>query len=136
MKTITKFIIGLLVFSFNYAQGQVELNTVDVSSNYKYEDVRYYYYPNLQAYFDTKVALYLYKVNGQWVESEELSPTVRGYSLKNGAYVMIKDYSGDEPYNLLEQHKKQYPANFSSRPQRPIAKKEVAASDQRDLASN
>lgn len=135
MKTITNLILGMLVFSFNYAQGQVELDAVEVSSDYKYEDVRYYYYPNLQAYFDTKVALYLYKVNGQWVESEELAPTVRGYSLKNGAYVMIKDYSGDEPYTLLEQHKKEYPADYSSRPKREVAKKEVTVKASRDLAS-
>lgn len=135
MKKITYLIIGLLMVSFNSAQAQVELNTVDVSSNYKFEEVRYYYYPNLQAYFDTKVALYLYKENGQWVESEELAPTVRGYSLKNGQYVMIKDYSGDEPYALLEQHKKQYPANYSSRPQRPVANTNEQKSS-RDLASN
>ena len=136
MKKITYLIIGLLMVSFNSAQAQVELNTVDVSSNYKFEEVRYYYYPNLQAYFDTKVALYLYKVNGQWVESEELAPTVRGYSLKNGLYVMIKDYSGDEPYTLLDQHKKQYPANYSSRPQRPVANAAVEHNSNRDLASN
>ena len=80
--------------------------------------------------------MYLYKVNGQWVESEELAPTVRGYSLKNGQYVMIKDYSGDEPYTLLEQHKKQYPANYSSRPQRPVANADVSHKSNRDLASN
>lgn len=136
MKKITYLIIGLLMFSFNAAQAQVELDAVDVTSNYKFEDVRYYYYPNLQAYFDTKVALYLYKVDGQWVESEELAPTVRGYSLKNGQYVMIKDYSGEEPYTLLEQHKKQYPANYSSRPQRPVANADITHKSNRDLASN
>ncbi|HMI06568.1 MAG TPA: hypothetical protein VK528_03405 [Flavobacterium sp.] len=121
MKTVTQFIIGMLLFSFNYTQAQVELDAVDVSSNYKYEEVRYYYYPNLQAYFDTKVGLYLYQQNGEWIESEKLSPTFRGYSLKNGAYVMIKDYTGDEPYTLLEQHKAKYPADYSSRPKRDVA---------------
>lgn len=121
MKTITKMIMGMLLFSFNFGQAQIELNTVDVSNNYKYEDVRYYYYPNLQAYFDTKVGMYLYQENGEWIESEELAPTFRGYSLKNGQYVMIKDYTGDEPYTLLAQHKAQYPADYSSRPKRDVA---------------
>lgn len=121
MKTITKMIMGMLLFSFNFGQAQIELNTVDVSNNYKYEDVRYYYYPNLQAYFDTKVGMYLYQENGEWIESEELAPTFRGYSLKNGQYVMIKDYTGDEPYTLLAHHKAQYPADYSSRPKRDVA---------------
>ena len=117
----------MLVLSFSQIQAQYksaeasELAEVNVSSGYKYEEVRYYYYPNLQAYFDTKVGLYLYQVNGDWVESERLSPTFRGYSLKNGQYVMIKDYLGDEPYTLLDQHKAQYPADYSSRPKREIA---------------
>lgn len=110
----------MMMISFN-AQAQVELDAVDVSSNYKYEEVRYYYYPNLQAYFDTKVGLYLYVQNGEWVESETLSPTFRGYSLKNGQYVMIKDYTGDEPYSMLSQHKAQYPPDYSSRPKRDVA---------------
>lgn len=120
-------ILGALVLSFNPLQAQYqsaeasELAEVNVSSGYKYEEVRYYYYPNLQAYFDTKVGLYLYQENGQWVESERLSPTFRGYSIKNGLYVMIKDYVGDEPYNLLDQHKAQYPADYSSRPKREVA---------------
>lgn len=119
MKKIFTLIIGMMI-SFN-AQAQVELDAVDVSSNYKYEEVRYYYYPNLQAYFDTKVGLYLYVENGEWVESETLAPTFRGYSLKNGQYVMIKDYTGDEPYTMLAKHKAQYPADYSSRPKRDVA---------------
>lgn len=121
MKTITTLILGMMMISFNSAQAQIELDGVDVTSNYKYEEVRYYYYPNLQAYFDTKVGLYLYVENGEWVESERLAPTFRGYSLKNGQYVMIKDYTGEEPYTLLEQHKAQFPADYSSRPKREIA---------------
>lgn len=120
-------ILGALVLSFNPIQAQYhaaeasELAEVNVSPGYKYEEVRYYYYPNLQAYFDTKVGLYLYQENGQWVESERLSPTFRGYSIKNGLYVMIKDYLGEEPYTLLDQHKAQFPADYGSRPKREVA---------------
>jgi|GEM_PF-833387 len=128
MKTITKLILGMLVFSFNFSNAQAELNIADIdvsnnaTSGYKFEEVRYYYYPNLQAYFDTKVGMYLYVENGEWVESEVLEPKTKGYSLKNGQYVMIKDYLGDEPYAMLSEHKKLYPADYSSRPKKPAPK--------------
>jgi len=135
MKNITKLILGMLVFSFNLSQAQVALNEVNVQSNNKnavakpneetpktaFVEVRYYYYPNLQAYFDTKVAMYLYKEDGQWVESEKIAPTLMGYSLKNGQYVMLEGYTGEEPYELIEEHKAKYPADFSSRPKRDMA---------------
>ena len=128
MKNFTKLILGLLVFSFNISLAQVELEAVNVQSNKNeaaetssFVEVRYYYYPNLQAYFDTKVAMYLFKEDGEWVESEKISPTLMGYSLKNGQYVMLEGYTGEEPYELLEEHKAKYPANFSSRPKRDVA---------------
>ncbi len=120
MKTITKLILGMLLCSFNQIHAQVELDAVNINNPYQYEEVRYYYYPNLQAYYDTKVGMYLYQEQGQWVESEQLDVKTRGYSLKNGQYVMIKDYQGDEPFAMLEQHKKLYPADYSSRPKKPV----------------
>lgn len=136
MKNLTQLIIGMLLFSFNYTQAQVELDAVNIDNTYKFKDVRYYYYPNLQAYFDTKVAMYLYKEQGEWIESETLAPTTMGYSLKNGQYVMIEDYNGDEPYTLLEKHKTEFPADYSSRPKKPIQKPAVKVHATNDLASN
>jgi hypothetical protein len=63
--------------------------------------------------------MYLYVDNGEWIESEVLDPKTKGYSIKNGQYVMIKDYLGDEPYTMLREHKKLYPADYSSRPKKP-----------------
>lgn len=87
-----------------------------------YTEVRYYYFPNLQAYFDTKVGLYIYQEDGAWVTSENIAPSYRGYSINNGAYVMLKGYTGDEPYLLLNEHKLKYPANYCSKRQPPKTK--------------
>ncbi|SCY02207.1 hypothetical protein [Flavobacterium caeni] len=127
MKTITKLILGMLLCSFNFVQAQVELDAVDINTNKTYEEVRYYYFPNMQAYYDTKVGMYLYQENGHWVESEQLDMKSRGYSLKNGQYVMLKDYLGDEPFEMLDEHKKLYPANYSSRPQKPTQGQDTGA---------
>ena len=82
-------------------------------------DIRYYYYPNLQAYFDTETATYLYQKDGEWVEGKQIPSGLRGYSLHNGTRVAITDYSGDEPYEVFDQHKSHYPPNYSTKRQPP-----------------
>jgi hypothetical protein len=68
---------------------------------------RYLYFPNLQTYYDSKTEKYLYKVNGEIIESDE-RPKI-GYSVYNGYHVQITDYDGDDIFNFLEKHKKLYP---------------------------
>lgn len=130
MKTITYFIIGLTLLSFNLSQAQVQLDTIYIRQKpaSTYVAVRYYYYPNLQAYFDTKIAMYIYKKDGAWIKSETLDPTTRGYSIKNGSYVMLKGFTEDEPYQYFEQHKAKYPADYSSRP-KPKTNNSIASLD-------
>lgn len=93
-------------------------------------NIRYYYYPNLQAYFDTDTGTYLYIKNSEWVEANEIPKGLRGYSLMNGQRVAITDYAGDEPYNVFSKHKEMYPANYNAKRQAPV--KEANTS----LASN
>jgi len=130
MKNITYLILGMMLFSFNLSEAQVQLDTIYVRQKpvSTYVEVRYYYYPNLQAYFDTKIAMYFYKKDGAWIKSETLDPTTRGYSIKNGAYVMLKGFTEDEPYNYFEQHKALYPADYSSRP-KPKVNTSIASLD-------
>lgn len=140
MKTIT-MLLGMMLMVVAPASAQVasnQANQPDVEQPYQYVEVRYYYYPNLEIYFDTKVAMYLHEENGQWVESEAMPPvTNRGYSLKNGQYVMLTDYTGDEPYTMLEAHKQQYPADFSTKRKPPVKKSnETAATHKNSLQSH
>jgi hypothetical protein len=132
MKKITFLLLGLLLFTTDMVSAQEELETVYVSAkkadSYTFVDgIRYYYYPNLQAYFDTKEALYIQKQNGVWVKSEKIDQNSRGYSLKNGAYVMIKGYVEDQPYTLIDEHKVAYPADYSTRRQPPKKSNPIAS---------
>ena len=126
MKTTTLLILGM-IFSFNISQAQGGPIASNISNETNEStsvgEVRYYYYPNLQAYFDTKVAMYLYMENGKLIVAEQIPSNLRGYSLKNGQYVMLKDYNGDDPYDLINEHKAQYPADYSSKPKREVASK-------------
>jgi hypothetical protein len=77
--------------------------------------VRYYYYPNLNAYFDVKLTQFVYKQNGQWVRKETIPPNYRGYSVFNKYKVEIKDYDGDNPQENLARDQKMFPADFKGR---------------------
>ncbi len=75
--------------------------------------IRYLYFPNMQAYYDKLNKVYIYKDKGEWLEAEELPTLYGGYSLYSKVRVEITDYDDDKPYTQLKQHKKQFP--YSSR---------------------
>jgi hypothetical protein len=77
--------------------------------------IRYFYFPNLQAYYDNLKMVYYYKDKGQWKKASEMPKNYGGYSLYNKARVTITDYDDDQPYNLLQVHKKMYPYNSKGR---------------------
>jgi hypothetical protein len=71
--------------------------------------VRYYYFPNLEAYFDTQKSIYYYKESGEWITGEEIPDGYRGYSLYNGVYVFVTDYDDELITQFAEKHKKKHP---------------------------
>lgn len=79
---------------------------VDPITNCK---LRYYYFPNLEAYFDTEKRIYYFKEEDDWVTAEEIPDGYRGYSLYNGVYVLILDYDDDLITQFIAIHKKKYP---------------------------
>lgn len=71
--------------------------------------MRYYYFPNLEAYFDTQKRIYYYKEDSEWVTDEEIPEGYRGYSLYNKVYVFISDYDDEIITQFIDIHKKKYP---------------------------
>jgi len=71
--------------------------------------LRYYYFPNLEAYYDTQKNLYTYMDGGQWITAEEIPAGYRGYSLYNKVNVVINDFDDDDVTQFLYKHKKKYP---------------------------
>ena len=108
----------ILFFLIQSSFAQISLETVYVSrkkATKAIPAVRYYYYPNLQAYYDTCTARYLYMKDGEWITAEHMAPNYRGYCLYNNNYVILDGFTNDEPYLLINEHKKKYPANYSSK---------------------
>lgn len=119
MKTLKNyFILGMIIISSQTITSQVSIDTVYVGAKNKslatLENPRYFYYPNLQAYFDVKNELFIFKEDGSWVTSETMDTNFRGYSVRNGFRVPIK-YSGEQPFALIDKHKLNYPANYSTK---------------------
>jgi len=109
MKTIRLlFLIGVLLNSNNlFSQEETVTKPKETS--------RYYYFPNLQSYFDNVKMVYYYKENNEWQTAPELPINYGGYSLYNKVRVVIKDYDGENPQQFLNAHKKLYPYNAKGR---------------------
>ncbi len=77
--------------------------------------LRYYYFPNLEAYFDNLKMVYYFKDKGVWVSAPELPQNYGGYSLYNKARVTINNFDDDDPFQFILIHKKMYPYNSKGR---------------------
>lgn len=115
MRPLKKVILLMLLFSCYLSNAQASTNELSSITPPKKTEVRYWYFPNIEAYFDLQEKVYLYKDKGEWNEAEELPANYGGYSLYNKVKVVIEDYDGDEPYLLLPIHKKMYPYNAKGR---------------------
>ena len=72
-----------------------------------YEDVEYYYYPEIEAYFDVRSSVYIYFDQGRWVRSRNLPRYYSNYDVYRG-YKVVIDYRGRDPYSHFHTHKKAY----------------------------
>lgn len=109
-KILSTLFLMLFLVHFSSAQKSSKQDDnpplIDPASNCQ---LRYYYYPNLEAYFDTLKRIYYYKEDAEWITGEEIPEGYRGYSLYNKIYVFITDYDDDLIIQFIDMHKKKYP---------------------------
>ncbi|HEX9980272.1 MAG TPA: hypothetical protein VGB50_06880 [Flavobacterium sp.] len=117
MKTLKLICVGLLLLSVmpTHAQTNTETARTIPSDPTTHCALRYLYFPNLEAYFDTKKNVYLYNEKGVWKTAEEIPSGYRGYSMYNKVNVSITDYDDDDPIQFLKMHKKKYPYIFNNK---------------------
>lgn len=127
MKTIKYFLIGIVFLSFSYTQAQVSVNvnigTPPAWGPVGYTDVRYYYLPDLETYYDVSTSNYVYLNNGRWVRTRSLPSAYRNYDLYNEYKVVLNDYRGDRPYDNFKNHKVKYGKGYKGKPQKTIGQK-------------
>jgi len=124
MKTLQLITIGVLLFVSNavYAQVSVNINigTAPMWGPVGYSEVRYYYLPGVQAYYDIQSSMFIYYSGGVWVHRTYLPSRYRNYDLYSGYKVVLADYRGNTPYTNFKNHKKQYSTSYRGPSQKTI----------------
>lgn len=116
-------VIGLLSLISGAAKAQVSVS-VNVGQPMwgpvGYTEVRYYYLPAVEAYYDTQSSMFIYYSSGTWVYRTYLPSRYRNYDLYSGYKVVLTDYRGNAPYLNYRDHKRKYNRGYHNGYQKTI----------------
>jgi len=127
MKTLKLAILEIIFFLTGVAQAQVSLD-IHIGSAPQwgpqgYDEARYYYIPDVEAYYDIQSSMFIYNVNGSWVNRPQLPRRYRNYDLYSGYKVVMTDYHGKTPYTYFPEHRKKYAKGYRGNSQNTIGNK-------------
>ena len=127
MKTIKLIIIGIVLFLSGAVRAQVAVN-VNIGSPPQwgpvgYTEVRYYYLPDVEAYYDIHTSMFIYFGGGAWIHRAYLPTRYSSYDLYNGYKVVMVDYHGNSPYNNHNKYKTKYKKGYRGAAQKTIGPK-------------
>ena len=102
-------VIGLLISLASSMQAQVSIR-INIGTPPPWgppvqADVRYYYLPDVDAYYDINTSLFVFSNNGNWIHRRDLPGRFRYYDLFRGHKVVVHDYRGNAPYSHCNYHK-------------------------------
>jgi len=109
-------VIGMVLFLSGAVQAQVSVNVTIGSpppwGPVGYTEVRYYYLPDVEAYYDVQSSMFIYYGGGAWIRRANLPGRYRNYDLYSGYKVVMTDYHGDTPYTHFKEHKTKYARGY------------------------
>jgi hypothetical protein len=124
MKTLKLLLIGMLLVFASSVQSQISvhinLGTPPQWGPVGYSDVRYYYLPDVEAYYDVPSSMFIYYNGVSWVHRSSLPSRYRNYDLYNEYKVPMSDYRGNSPYSNFRKHKMQYARGYRGQEQHNI----------------
>jgi hypothetical protein len=127
MKTIKLLVVGLMLMLAGSAQSQLSVNlhigTPPAWGPAGYSDVRYYYLPDVEAYYDVQTSMFIYVSGNQWVRRSYLPTRYRNYDLYHGYKVVMNDYRGNSPYSRFKEHKVKYGRGYRGEEQRNVGER-------------
>jgi hypothetical protein len=127
MKTLKLIVLGIVLFTASAIQAQVSVNvhvgTPPPWGPYGYNNVRYYYLPDVEAYYDVQSSMFIYNNRGVWVHKAHLPSRYRHYDLYGGYKVVMSDYHGDAPYTYYNEHRAKYARGYRGEPQRTFGER-------------
>ena len=127
MKALRLLITGIILLIFSTTQAQFSVN-VNFGSPPPwgpagFTSVRYYYLPDVEAYYDVRTSMFIYFGGGTWVHRAYLPTRYRNYDLYRGYKVVMPDYHGEAPYGHFKEHKMRYGKGYHGKPQRTIGER-------------
>jgi hypothetical protein len=127
MKAFKLMAIGIMLIISGAVKAQVSV-TVNIGSPplwgpVGYAEARYYYLPDVEAYYDIHTSMFIYYGGGAWIHRTYLPGRYRGYDLYSGYKVVMVDYYGNTPYTNFPQYKMKYKKGYRGEPQKSIGMK-------------
>lgn len=127
MKTLKLIVIGIVLFLASPVKSQVSVN-INLGSPPQwgpvgYTEVRYYYLPDVEAYYDVQSSMFIYYGGGTWIHRTYLPKRYRGYDLYGGYKVVMSDYHGNTPYTYFNEHKIKYAKGYHGQSQKTIGER-------------
>ncbi|HET6245188.1 MAG: hypothetical protein H0V01_12035 [Bacteroidetes bacterium] len=127
MKAINLLIIGIVLVFSGAAKAQVNVN-VNIGSPPQwgpvgYSDVRYYYLPDVEAYYDVHTSMFIYYGGGAWIHRSFLPSHHKHYDLYSGYKVVMVDYHGNSPFSHHDSYKIKYKKGYKGGAQKTIGPK-------------
>jgi hypothetical protein len=127
MKALKLFFFGIVLFLAGTSQAQLSvrlsIGTPPMWGPAGYEEARYYYLPDVEAYYDVQSSMFIYYEGRNWVHRSYLPGRYRDYDLYGGYKVVMKDYRGNTPYYQFNEHRRQYARGYHSEQQRSIGER-------------
>lgn len=127
MNFLKIFFFAFVLFFSTALKSQVSVN-VNIGSPplwgpVGYTEERYYYLPDVEAYYDVESSMFIYFGNGVWLHRASLPTRYSNYDLYNGYKVVLTGYHGNSPYNDFHNHKVKYKKGYKGGSQKTIGNK-------------
>lgn len=124
MKTIKLLVLGMILALGGTAQGQISVNlNIGTAPDWGprgYDNARYYYLPDVDAYYDVNTAMFIYISGNSWIRRSYLPNRYRGYNLYRGRKVVMNNYHGNSPYYNHKVYRAKYGHGNYSAPHRIV----------------
>lgn len=125
MKTIKFLALGMILAIAGTAQGQISVNlhigTAPAWGPRGYDNARYYYLPDVEAYYDINTAMFIYISGNTWIRRSYLPTRYRGYDLYHGRKVVMNNYRGSTPYYNHKVYQAKYGRGNQRAPQQNVS---------------
>ncbi|MCX2574380.1 hypothetical protein [Pedobacter sandarakinus] len=111
---IISAIVGIIGLTSNQSSAQVNVN-VNIGRQpawvpVGYQNVNYYYLPEVQSYYYVPQRQFVYLSGNRWTRSRYLPTRYRGYDLNRGRKIVVH---GNSPYRSYNIHRTRYSRNVN-----------------------